>query len=296
MIDIKSETTENHFDIVFFNGRYYHNFWGGSYSDIITYDESYWSTQGIHFSEALKFLPIVGICCVTAAGLVYLIKRDLTDFMAYIIAFVGGVTGLVGTGLFAPFGLSIRSHATFSTNYDWFFGGVFAIGGIFLAYSIWGLVRFIKPPKKVAVEDESRKRLDELAEARRSLALIHESYDTMPLHMLQRLLKLNSEEDLETLRKLLPKELQFSIVGSDVLFLKETLSKIVDPTTLVKATHKSSCYYCGSLIMLEEKVCSSCKKKIPHCSICKLSIKQQEEMGQCPKCETLCHFEHLKTW
>jgi hypothetical protein len=158
------------------------------------------------------------------------------------------------------------------------------------------LARFIKPPKKVSEEAESRKRLGDLAEARKSLALIHKSYDTIPLHMLQRLLKINSEEDLETLRKLLPKELQFSIVGSDVLFLKETLSKMVDPTTLIKATHKSSCFYCGFQITMEEKICPSCKKKVPHCSICKLSIKQKEEMGQCPKCEAQCHLEHLKTW
>ncbi|NHJ31959.1 MAG: hypothetical protein FK732_03765 [Asgard group archaeon] len=296
MIDIKSETGSNHIDIIFFNGRYYHNYWGGTDSSVQFFDASYWAALGINFDDALKIVPIVGICCVALAGLIYLLKRDLSDMIAYITAFAGGLTGFVGSILFIPFGLSVRSHSFFSTNYNWFFGGVIAVGGIFLAYSIWGLVRFIKPPKKLSAEDESRKRLGDLAEARRSLELIHESYDTIPIHMLQRLLKINSEEDLETLRQLLPKELQFSVVGTDVLFLKETLSKMVDPVTLVKATSKFPCFHCSSPITLDEKICPSCKKTVPHCSICKLPIKHDEIMGSCPKCETRCHLEHLKTW
>ncbi len=297
MIDLySSDIYENHIDLIFFNGRYYHNFWGGSSSGIYNYDSSYWSTLGISFNVALKIVSIVGICCVLLAGLIYLIKRDLSDMLTYILAFTGGLTGFVGTMLFFPFGLSVRNHSSFSTDYNWFFGGVFVIGGVFLAYSIWGIVRFIKPPKKVSAEDESRKRLMDLAEARKSLALIHESYDTIPIHMLQQLLKLDSEEDLETLRKLLPSELQFTVVGSDVLFLKETISKMVDPATLVKATRKFPCFHCNSPITLDEKICPKCKKEVPHCSICKLPIKRREDMGQCPKCETHCHLEHLKTW
>ncbi|NPD90575.1 MAG: hypothetical protein HGN29_17830 [Asgard group archaeon] len=296
MIDIKSETTSNHIDIIFFNGRYYHNVWGGTDSFVQNYGAYYWSYLGINFDESLVIVPLVGISCVIIAGLIYLLKRNLSDVIAYIVAFTGGLTGFVGTLIFIPFGLSVRNHTSYSTNYNWFFGGVFVVGGIFLAYSIWGLARFIKPPKKLSTTDESRKRLIDLAEARRSLALIHESYDTIPIHMLQQLLKLNTEEDLETLRKLLPAELQFTVVGSDVLFLKETISRMVDPVTLIKATRKFPCFHCDFLISLDEKICSSCKKAVPHCSICKLPIKNKEDMGQCPKCETHCHLEHLKTW
>lgn len=296
MIDIKSESASNHIDIIFFNGRYYHNIWSGIYSSIFNYDASFWSTLGINFDKALVTVPLVGIFCVFIAGLIYLLKRTLSDLISYIVAFTGGLTGFVGTIIFVPFGLSVRRNSWFSSNYNWFFGGAFVVGGIFLAYFIWGLARFIKPPKTLSVEDESLKRLMDLAEARRSLALIHESYDTIPVHMLQRLLKLNSEEDLETLRKLLPAELQFTVVGSDILFLKETISRMVDPATLVKATRKFPCFHCEFPILLDEKTCPSCKKSVPHCSICKLPIKNKEDMGQCPKCETHCHLEHLKTW
>ncbi len=56
------------------------------------------------------------------------------------------------------------------------------------------------------------------------------------------------------------------------------------------------CYYCGELISKTQKICSSCKKDILKCSVCKLPISQNQEIGQCPRCESQAHLTHLFEW
>ena len=47
--------------------------------------------------------------------------------------------------------------------------------------------------------------------------------------------------------------------------------------------------------MLEELVFTGELKK-EKCSICKLRLKQSDEILQCPQCESLFHKEHLVRW
>jgi hypothetical protein len=143
---------------------------------------------------------------------------------------------------------------------------------------------------------DSELRLDTLKTARQNIKQIQEQYDNIPVHMLRQILNLDSEADLETLRQLLPPELQYTVVGDDVVFLKETVSKIVDPATIITATRKDVCFYCQAPISLNADKCPNCSKSILDCEICKLPIKPGEEVSQCPKCEHIFHFKHLKTW
>lgn len=56
------------------------------------------------------------------------------------------------------------------------------------------------------------------------------------------------------------------------------------------------CFHCGYTITKIQKICSSCKKGILRCSVCKLPISQNQEIGQCPHCENKAHITHLFEW
>lgn len=56
------------------------------------------------------------------------------------------------------------------------------------------------------------------------------------------------------------------------------------------------CYYCGNSIAKTQKICTNCKKKILKCSVCKLPISQNQEIGQCPLCDSKAHLTHLFEW
>ena len=56
------------------------------------------------------------------------------------------------------------------------------------------------------------------------------------------------------------------------------------------------CYYCMSPISKTQKICSNCNKETLKCSVCKLPISQNQEIGQCPLCESKAHLTHLFEW
>lgn len=56
------------------------------------------------------------------------------------------------------------------------------------------------------------------------------------------------------------------------------------------------CYFCGKPITKTQRVCSNCKKETFKCSVCKLPISQNQDIGQCPHCESKAHLTHLFEW
>ncbi len=56
------------------------------------------------------------------------------------------------------------------------------------------------------------------------------------------------------------------------------------------------CYLCGGSISKTQKVCSNCKEEVLKCSVCKLPISQNQDIGQCPHCESKAHLTHLFEW
>lgn len=183
-----------------------------------------------------------------------------------------------------------------SESFSWHFLGIYLSFVFFAGLGIWSIVQLIRYHKGSSLLTDSELRLDTLKTARQNIKQIQEQYDDIPVHMLRQILNLDSEADLETLRQLLPPELQYTIIGNDVVFLKETVSKIIGPTTLITATRKDACFFCQAPISLDAEKCPKCGKEILDCAICKLPIKPSEEVAQCPKCEYIFHFKHLKTW
>ena len=56
------------------------------------------------------------------------------------------------------------------------------------------------------------------------------------------------------------------------------------------------CYHCGHPITKTQKICSNCKTGILRCSVCKLPISKNQEIGKCPHCENKAHITHLFEW
>ncbi|MEX2720070.1 MAG: RING finger protein [Candidatus Wukongarchaeota archaeon] len=56
---------------------------------------------------------------------------------------------------------------------------------------------------------------------------------------------------------------------------------------------KAKCYWCGELTLAVEEKCSSCKEKIPWCSVCNNPIQNGEDAKVCPKCNKPAHKSHL---
>ena len=56
------------------------------------------------------------------------------------------------------------------------------------------------------------------------------------------------------------------------------------------------CYHCGHPITKTQKICSNCKNGILKCSVCKLPISENQEIGKCPHCENKAHITHLFEW
>lgn len=59
---------------------------------------------------------------------------------------------------------------------------------------------------------------------------------------------------------------------------------------------KNSCFYCGEMILKNQKKCPKCGKETLQCSVCKLVISSDDQIGQCPLCEAKAHFVHLHEW
>ncbi len=56
---------------------------------------------------------------------------------------------------------------------------------------------------------------------------------------------------------------------------------------------KAKCYWCGELTLAVEEKCSSCKEKIPWCSVCNNPIQHGEDAKVCPKCNNPAHKPHF---
>jgi len=257
------------------------------------------------FSPNNLFVIFSSICSYLGAiliiiGGIFHFKDRFASIRRYVLlTFSGGVLGFVGSMLFIPFGLEVISNAftfagSYSTSFEWHFLGIYPIAIYFFGLTLWGFIRIFRPPVKASGETSFR--LSTLATHRQNMVQNRKSFESIPLQMLRRMLDINSQEGLEKLRQLLPKDLQYSIIGNDAVFLKQTISTMVDPATLVRATRKDVCFYCGSHITLNDEICSSCNRSKLNCEICKLPIEISDEIGQCPHCESIFHLEHLKTW
>ncbi len=262
---------------------------------------AYGEYSEINYFPVSPILAFIGIVIIIFAGfLFYRDRRKYQKLYAWLTT-IGSFCGVIGTLLFLPLSFEVRIYnwiwyIMYSIGANWYYLGAIVMPSFFLGIGIWGIVQIVQFYKRPRELIDSELRLDSLASARRNLIEIQKTYDNLPVHMLRRLLDVNTDAELEELCKLLPEELQYSIVGKNAVFLKETVSKVVDPSTIIIATRKDYCFYCKAELSLNDKICPNCQKEVLHCALCKLAIKPDEEVGKCPKCEYLFHFKHLKTW
>ena len=57
-----------------------------------------------------------------------------------------------------------------------------------------------------------------------------------------------------------------------------------------------NCYYCGCPINENDLSCTSCKKELITCVVCKLPVSFGDDIGQCSLCESKGHITHLQEW
>ncbi|MBN1329204.1 MAG: hypothetical protein JXA54_07000 [Candidatus Heimdallarchaeota archaeon] len=286
------------FSIMFPYGAYFGIYQEGSLVQYVSMAANDFAPNNLFIvvSPACSFL---GIFLILLGG-IYHTKDRFSKMKRYILlTFFGAIIGFTGVMLFIPFGLNIQANLyNFTSNpsidFNWQFFGIYPAAILFFGLGLWSTFRLIHPPSNPT--DDSAFRLSALSTHRQNINQIQQSFDSIPLQMLRRMLNINSQKDLENLRKLLPPEMQYSIVGTDAIFLKETISTIIDPATLIRATRKDICYFCGESITLDDKNCPSCHRAKLNCTICKLPIKNTDEIGQCPHCGSMSHLKHLKTW
>ncbi|MFQ5820894.1 MAG: hypothetical protein ACE5I5_12955 [Candidatus Heimdallarchaeota archaeon] len=59
---------------------------------------------------------------------------------------------------------------------------------------------------------------------------------------------------------------------------------------------KIMCPNCSTLINLSEILCSNCGAEVPRCMICRIPIKEDQEIAQCPSCAYPAHKNHWDEW
>lgn len=59
---------------------------------------------------------------------------------------------------------------------------------------------------------------------------------------------------------------------------------------------KIMCPNCSTLINLSEILCSNCGTEVPRCMICRIPIKDDQEIAQCPSCAYPAHKNHWDEW
>lgn len=73
--------------------------------------------------------------------------------------------------------------------------------------------------------------------------------------------------------------------------------KIYDSKITQETTRKVvNCYYCGFPLDENDLSCTSCKKEITICVVCKLPVSFGDNIGQCSLCESKGHLTHLQEW
>lgn len=286
------------FNIIFSYGVFFEIYKQDTFTRYFSLPVSGFSPNNLYITLSSIF-SILGAILIIIGGIFHFKDRFAHIRRYVLLVFSGGFLGFMGTMFFIPFGLDVQANTfTFTGNhsiaFEWYFAGIYPIAVYFFGLALWGFIRIFHPPAQTS--DESALRLSTLATHRQNITRIQKSFDSIPLQMFRRILDINSQEDLDSLRKLLPPNLQYSIVGNDAVFLKETVSKMVDPSTLVRATRKDVCFYCDSVITLDDEICPSCHRAKLICAICKLPIETTDEIGQCPHCESISHLMHLKTW
>ncbi|NHJ47348.1 MAG: hypothetical protein FK733_06115 [Asgard group archaeon] len=298
LLNIYDTTDTNTINIIFSFGLFFQRY---NQLDAVSGSEF---ISRIDYSELSYFLisPIlsfIGMFLLIAAGHFFYRDRRRYQRIYSWLSLSGSLTGILGSLLFLPISFEATNYSwstLFPVGARWYYLGAIIMPLYFFGFGIWGLVQVIQTYRRSSEITDSELRLDSLATARRNIRQIQETYDNLPVHMLRRLLDINSNEELEELRKLLPPELQYSIVGENAIFLKETISEVVDPSTIITAVRKDYCFYCNAELSLTDEICPKCRKQVLDCAICKLPVKSGEKVGQCSKCEHLFHLEHIKTW
>ncbi|NHK30989.1 MAG: hypothetical protein FK730_06530 [Asgard group archaeon] len=59
---------------------------------------------------------------------------------------------------------------------------------------------------------------------------------------------------------------------------------------------ETNCFFCGTSIGKSDATCSNCSKEVMKCSVCKLTISQNDQIASCPKCDSKAHLSHLHEW
>jgi hypothetical protein len=63
-----------------------------------------------------------------------------------------------------------------------------------------------------------------------------------------------------------------------------------------ESTNSTYCYWCGFLLEHELVECPECKNEALKCSVCKLPIDFNDEVGFCSLCQIKGHLIHLQEW
>ena len=74
----------------------------------------------------------------------------------------------------------------------------------------------------------------------------------------------------------------------------QTISIRIQKTTSSFGRYK--CQKCHAPLKLGQETCENCNNQVKHCSICKLPIKEGQEVSTCPHCQYPAHTNHWSQW
>ncbi len=57
-----------------------------------------------------------------------------------------------------------------------------------------------------------------------------------------------------------------------------------------------SCLNCGTRIMDKLNLCPECNSEIKTCIVCKGYFEHDDQLGECPNCNSIAHKDHLQAW
>ncbi|NHJ87201.1 MAG: hypothetical protein FK734_17185 [Asgard group archaeon] len=140
-------------------------------------------------------------------------------------------------------------------------------------------------------------------EKMKDLSSIIKRYNSISLNELAQLLEFENTIALQEWLIDLPDSFEFKIDKGYVIipeFLKteskEAEAALKTITESLTGLKYYTCYYCGYPLEKESEFCKDCGKEIERCSVCKLPISFDDDVGKCSLCEYKAHLAHLQEW
>ena len=115
-------------------------------------------------------------------------------------------------------------------------------------------------------------------------------YPTLNLNNIE----ISSQDTLNVIQQILAENPSLgAFYQVENIFVKQI---IIKKSVKIDPKPKVTCFYCGSPMQINQKICYYCQENSLKCSVCKLTINFGDAVGQCSLCDARGHLIHMQEW